>query len=123
MNKTDIIDHMVDRFLSWKLPKDFQPDQGITFNQTSPQDYETDRFWPIGTNLFTADQARAMIGYMLEDIDTLAIESSSVDAIMNQVNILCGEIRHDIDSVEKKYIQLRDMIDKSAGNSIFSLLA
>jgi hypothetical protein len=114
MNKPDIIDHMVDRFLSWKLPKDFQPDQGISFKQATLKDYETDRFWPIGTNLFTADQARTMISYMLEDIDTLAIESPSVDAIMNQVNLLCGEIRHDIDSVEEKYIQLRDMIEKSA---------
>jgi hypothetical protein len=116
MNKTDIIDHMVDRFLSWKLPKDFQPDQGISFKQATLKDYKTDRFWPIGTNLFTADQARAMISYMLEDIDTSAIESPSVsvsvDAIMNQVNLLCGDIRHDIDSVEEKYIQLRDMVDK-----------
>lgn len=57
------IDAMVDRFLGWKLPSDFHPDGGITFtpghtNTSSP-------WWPIGTNLLTADQARAMIEHLL----------------------------------------------------------
>lgn len=56
----DIVDLMVDRFLGWKLPDDFAPDGGISF---TPMDHPL--LWPIGTNLFTADQARAMIKYLL----------------------------------------------------------
>jgi len=49
---------MVDRFLGWKLPKDFYPDAGIKF--TPPVEGSPEHFWPIGTNLFTAEQARQM---------------------------------------------------------------
>jgi len=54
MNK--LIDHMVNRFLGWKLPKDFNPDCFIDFNRDKADMYG----WPSGTNLFTADQARVM---------------------------------------------------------------
>lgn len=54
---------MVDRFLSWKLPKDFNPDAGITFTPTDLQKSGV-HGWPTGTNLFTADQADKMIGYV-----------------------------------------------------------
>lgn len=51
---------MVDRFLGWPLPKDFGPDAGISFTpSTHPMG------WPVGTNLFTADQARAMFEHAL----------------------------------------------------------
>lgn len=55
----DQIFQMVNRFLSWNLPSDFNPDGGITFAG----------HWahgPTGTNLFTATQAEAMIRHMLE---------------------------------------------------------
>jgi len=48
---------MVDAFLCWKLPKDFHPDAGISFDRRN--DYEGPH-WPIGTNLFTAEQAAKM---------------------------------------------------------------
>jgi hypothetical protein len=57
---------MVDRFLNWKLPEDFNPDGGVTFKKTFnentpfPMKHE-----PSGTNLFTAVQAEAMIRHML----------------------------------------------------------
>ena len=73
MPKTKI-DKMVDRFLSWPMPEGFSPDGGIKFN---PRYYDHkqnervrkpgDHFWPIGTNLLSADQARAMIEHMLRD--------------------------------------------------------
>jgi len=53
-------DRMVDLFLSWRLPSDFQPDGGISF--TSRPIHES---WPTGTNLFTATQARGMIEHLL----------------------------------------------------------
>lgn len=59
---------MVDRFLGWRLPKDFAPDHYITFDREAAQrahDSTNGISWPIGTNLFTADQARAMLRYVL----------------------------------------------------------
>jgi hypothetical protein len=52
------LDIAVDSFLAWKLPADFAPDQGIVFTPG--------RDWPTGTNLLTANQARAMLAHVLE---------------------------------------------------------
>ncbi len=75
-----VTDEMVNRFLSWKLPNDFSPDSGIAFTKTyngykdgvftkdiprTPDDPVAS--WPIGTNLFTADQAKAMLEHVLAD--------------------------------------------------------
>jgi hypothetical protein len=61
------VEAMVDRFLGWKLPQDFAPDAGISFNpvynEKSP--WGPMRHEPVGTNLFNAEQARAMVEYML----------------------------------------------------------
>lgn len=57
---------MVNRFLSWKLPKDFAPDAGISFkadyNENTPFPA---RHEPTGTNLFHAGQAEEMIRHIL----------------------------------------------------------
>lgn len=55
---------MIGRFLSWMLPEDFSPDCGITFDARA---YSEGRvtFWPTGTNLFTAEQAKAMLEHAL----------------------------------------------------------
>ena len=58
----DAIRKLVDRFLGWGLPKDFSPDCGISFK---PSDHPNQ--WPVGTNLFTADQAQKMFEYVLQD--------------------------------------------------------
>ena len=61
------IKYMVDRFLSWKLPEDFNPDGGISFKKMFndhlpiPSKYE-----PSGTNLLGATQADAMVRHMVE---------------------------------------------------------
>ena len=61
------IKHMVDRFLGWKLPENFNPDGGVTFeklgNKGTPHEY---RHQPSGTNLLDATQATAMVRHMLE---------------------------------------------------------
>jgi hypothetical protein len=63
------IKHMVDRFLSWRLPDDFDPDAGISFkaayneHTTFPMRHE-----PVGTNLLTAVQAEAMVRHMITDL-------------------------------------------------------
>lgn len=55
-----ITDEMVTRFLGWSLPKDFAPDGGIKFTPVNHP-----HSWPVGTNLFTADQARLMLEHIL----------------------------------------------------------
>lgn len=83
MNKKQI-DKMVDRFLSWKLPKDFCPDAGISFKPTKP--YEVDElgnsWWPIGTNLLTADQARQMLSVVAQpDVEALQLMESTANLL------------------------------------------
>lgn len=53
------IEEMVNRFLGWRLPEDFYPDCGISYKKLSPTSH------PIGTNLFSATQAKAMIEYIM----------------------------------------------------------
>lgn len=54
-----MIDKMVDRFLCWELPSTFAPDGGISFDRSGHK-YE-----PLGTNLFTAEQAKQMFLHCL----------------------------------------------------------
>jgi hypothetical protein len=56
---------MVDRFLGWRLPQDFSPDCGISFDGRKDDEWNKNKQWPIGTNLLSADQARAMFEYVL----------------------------------------------------------
>ena len=63
------IKHLVNRFLAWKLPADFQPDNGITFESKHSvgTPYEGIRE-PSGTNLLDYTQAEAMVRHMLEGL-------------------------------------------------------
>lgn len=61
------IKHMANRFLMWKLPADFGPDNGISFDPVScPGTPYESRREPVGTNLLTATQAEAMVRHMLD---------------------------------------------------------
>lgn len=61
----------VERFLQWKLPHDFNPDGGITFQPEFNREYMAKqgkppmRHEPTGTNLLTATQAKQMVEYIL----------------------------------------------------------
>lgn len=61
------IKHMVDRFLNWRLPENFNPDGGISFqrfgNEGTAHQYRRE---PSGTNLLDATQTAAMVRYMTE---------------------------------------------------------
>lgn len=70
--------HMVDRFLGWRLPEDFQPDNGISFQPTYKGLNGPMKCNPVGTNLFTATQATEMVKYMLDDA-ILAILAQEVN--------------------------------------------
>ena len=58
------INHLVNRFLGWKLPKNFSPDAGISY--TRPNYPSSVDATPFGTNLFDTTQASAMVRYMAE---------------------------------------------------------
>lgn len=63
------INHMVDRFLGWRLPENFNPDGGISFerygNAGMPHQYKNQ---PTGTNLLDSVQAYEMVRYMIEGL-------------------------------------------------------
>ena len=63
------INHMVQRFLAWRLPYDFSPDAGISFKATfNEHTGHPMRHEPSGTNLLDATQAEAMVRYMIEGL-------------------------------------------------------
>ena len=65
------IKHMVDRFLQWKLPKTFSPDNGISFNPVcNPDTDHTYTREPMGTNLLDAIQAAEMVRFIVEGLPT-----------------------------------------------------
>lgn len=59
------VGEMVNRFLGWKLPADFHPDCGISFDGRKDDEWNKNKTWPIGTNLLTQEQAKAMFLYCL----------------------------------------------------------
>ncbi len=65
-----LIKHMVDRFLYWRLPADFHPDCGISFDAEAGKKLNPRNvlYEPVGTNLFTATQAEAMVRFMVEGL-------------------------------------------------------
>lgn len=65
--KNEQIQHMVQRFLQWRLPENFNPDAGISFEPTFNDHLpEPTKHNPTGTNLFDAEQAEAMVRNMIE---------------------------------------------------------
>lgn len=74
------IKHMVERFLNWKLPENFNPDGGISFerfgNKGTPHEYRRE---PVGTNLFDAIQAAAMVRHMLEGLGSVPVQTVTDD--------------------------------------------
>ena len=78
----EVVKHLVDRFLGWRLPKDFHPDGGISFDREYNASYNANQglppsiHEPVGTNLFTADQAKEMFRFLLENEDGTPFLSS-----------------------------------------------
>lgn len=56
----DQIKHMVNRFLCWHFPENFNPDGGISFRKGRNE------YMPSGTNLLDATQADAMVREMID---------------------------------------------------------
>lgn len=67
------IEHMVQRFLGWKLPESFNPDAGISFEPVVNAGTKFEfKHEPVGTNLFDYQEATAMVRYMVEGMPALA---------------------------------------------------
>lgn len=62
---SEVTDSMVQRFLSWRLPKPWHPDNGISYQRPNYAHAPAEHDWPTGTNLFDANQARAMLEHVL----------------------------------------------------------
>jgi hypothetical protein len=73
MSMDAMVKHMVGRFLTWKLPEHFSPDNGIRFTPPDPR-YP----WPVGTNLLDAIQAEAMVRHMLDGLPLAALAAVPV---------------------------------------------
>jgi hypothetical protein len=78
------IKHMVDRFLCWKLPENFNPDGGISFKKTfNEHTAHPAKHEPVGTNLLDATQADAMVRYMLEGLPMSPAQIRVRDAVQS----------------------------------------
>ena len=69
---------MVDNFLGWRIPRDFCPDNGVSFN---PDKCVSFGGMPIGSNLFTYEQAREMVDFMLTGVNREEEHRKSVEAV------------------------------------------
>lgn len=63
----DQIKHMANRFLGWRLPMEsWNPDNGISYKR--PNYHSSVDATPVGTNLFSATEAEAMVRHMVEGL-------------------------------------------------------
>ncbi len=63
------VKHMAEQFLRWRLPEEFKPDGGISFqrmlNENTPHPMKHE---PSGTNLFDFTQAVEMVRHMVDGL-------------------------------------------------------
>jgi len=81
------IKYMVNRFLGWKLPENFNPDGGISFkrinNEHRPEwSYKNE---PTGTNLFDYTQAEAMIRHLVDGLCGAEVEVRELREAFKQI--------------------------------------
>ena len=88
----DLIARAVDKFLAWKLPPDFCPDCGVSFDGRGKDARGYDKGWPVGTNLLTADQARAMFEHCVSD--ALAAQAERIKELEGDRDKQIGRKEH-----------------------------
>lgn len=90
------IKKMVDRFLGWKLPMDFAPDGGISFKPpVNPE------WWPVGTHLLNAEQAKAMFEHALADASAAPVSAGLSDDLLRRCE---AEVKHVIDCCDNEKV-------------------
>ena len=105
------IKQMVERFLQWKLPENFNPDCGISFkkmfNENTPHPMKHE---PVGTNLFDADQVEAMIRYILElpaKEDAAVTLQDKIETVLARENVFHGQVgESQIVSLAERIVEL-----------------
>lgn len=84
-----VSNEMVQRFLGWRLPDDFYPDGGVTFNREVNGGLRPKTWWPVGTNLLTDPQARAMLEHVVgPEFDALLARCEAVEARLAEAHDL-----------------------------------
>jgi hypothetical protein len=69
VTRDEQVKHMTERFLGWRLPENFNPDGGVTFDPVYNKGTQYEgRHQPVGTNLLDYTQAESMVRHMLEGI-------------------------------------------------------
>ena len=131
MEKTTL-DKMVDRFLCWKLPKDFGPDSGISFAPTYFQQGENaDLHWPTGTNLLTAVQAKEMFSHCiagaLADIEEDAYVIHQLGKLLAEIAVIVNGpeppmTRWSYHDLPEKVLALKDAAGRKAVGAVFEKL-
>ncbi|HYN54354.1 MAG TPA: hypothetical protein VES38_06590 [Methylotenera sp.] len=89
VTEKQIIETMVSKFLGWKLPDDFSPDAGISFEPEFNKEYMASigeppmKHNPVGTNLFNAVQAKEMITAIAGEViaELLTASNNKKDAL------------------------------------------
>ena len=78
------IDAMVSRFLAWRLPENFSPDGGVSFQPTFRTVGGGEmKAAPTGTNLLTYTQAKAMLLHVVGD--AVSAEVTPTDHVVEAV--------------------------------------
>lgn len=109
------IDQAVDRFLCWKLPEGFCPDNGISFKSES--DYGRTKYAPTGTNLFDAQQAKAMLEHVCEpiqaEIDGLRTALASQDEEIDRLTREAHENKNKARWAQEKVAAQRKVLEQA----------
>lgn len=97
-----LINEMVNRFLCWKLPKDFGPDAGIRF-APGPLQQPDGPYWPSGTNLLDATQARQMFEHCTSGpaVSRLIDRLHAAEAERDDLAAKLADAEHDRDEFKR----------------------
>jgi hypothetical protein len=102
---------MVDRFLGWPLPRTFGPDCGISFDGRKDDEWNKNKTWPVGTNLFNADEARAMFEHVLQlDGETQAPneEEATPQAVFAEFRRMTALLGEQVELMKESRVEQRE---------------
>ncbi|MBZ9922732.1 hypothetical protein LB579_34320, partial [Mesorhizobium sp. BR1-1-7] len=96
----DQIKHMVQRFLQWRLPENFNPDGGISFKAAfNEHTAHPMKFTPVGTNLFDAAQATAMVMNMVAGMPASADYDQGRRDVLNAILALNPKVAQKLHTI------------------------
>ena len=113
----DQIKHMVDRFLMWPLPRNFTPDNGISYKRPN---YAPNVPGPSGTNLLDATQAAAMVRHMVEGLPADTQRTSFVRGELGNIEADRAETRLTRPCTPASHVDANDdLFDDQIADSIW----